>query len=41
MTLCEPCHNEIHNDKKQYKKVKTTNGYSLKEVKINVQVNHN
>lgn len=32
MTLCEKCHNDIHKEKKQYKKVKTTKGYILNEV---------
>lgn len=32
MNICKECHNEIHKQDKQYKKVKTTNGYKLMEV---------
>ena len=32
MTLCEDCHNNIHKDKKQHKKVKTTKGYAVVEL---------
>jgi len=32
MTLCEDCHNKIHNTGKQHKKVKTTKGIQLIEL---------
>ena len=32
MVLCESCHNKIHKTDVQYKRVKTTNGYELREV---------
>jgi len=32
VTLCETCHNEFHQTKKQHKKVKTTKGYQLREI---------
>ena len=32
ITLCEDCHNEIHKNNVQHKKVKTTKGYVLKEI---------
>ena len=32
MNLCEDCHNKIHENDTQYKSVKTTDGYILKEI---------
>jgi DNA mismatch repair ATPase MutS len=32
LSLCESCHDEIHKEKKQYKKTKTTKGVILEEV---------
>lgn len=32
ITLCEECHNEIHKNKVQHKKVKTSKGYVVKEI---------
>ena len=32
ISICEKCHNNIHTGNKQMKKVKTTNGYELKEI---------
>lgn len=32
ITLCEDCHNEIHKKNIQHKKVKTSKGYTLKEI---------
>ena len=32
MTLCEDCHNNIHKANTKHKKVKTTNGYELREI---------
>jgi DNA mismatch repair protein MutS len=33
ITLCENCHNEIHKKNIQHKKVKTSQGYKVKEIK--------
>lgn len=32
LNICEDCHDKIHKENKQYKKIKTTNGYKLKEL---------
>lgn len=32
ITLCEDCHNEMHTKKVQHKKVKTSQGYKIKEI---------
>jgi DNA mismatch repair protein MutS len=32
ITLCEDCHNEMHKKKVQHKKVKTSQGYKIKEI---------
>jgi len=32
MNICEDCHNSIHDEQKQHRKVKTTNGYKLMEL---------
>jgi DNA mismatch repair protein MutS len=32
MVLCEACHDKMHKTDKQYKRVKTTNGYELQEI---------
>jgi DNA mismatch repair protein MutS len=32
LTLCEDCHNKIHKTNTKHKKVKTTNGYKLREL---------
>jgi DNA mismatch repair protein MutS len=37
ITLCESCHNEFHKSKKQHKKVKTSKGFILKEVEVEVE----
>jgi DNA mismatch repair protein MutS len=34
LNICEQCHNKIHNENKQYKKVKTTKGMILREVNL-------
>ena len=31
--ICKECHNEIHNEKKRFKRVKTSHGYELIEIK--------
>jgi len=32
LNICDECHDKIHKENKQYKKIKTTDGYKLKEV---------
>jgi len=32
LNICEQCHKKIHKENKQYKKVKTTKGMTLKEI---------
>lgn len=32
LNICDECHDKIHKENKQYKRVKTTNGYKLKEI---------
>jgi 5-methylcytosine-specific restriction endonuclease McrA len=32
MSLCEKCHNEIHNTGKQLKKIRTRKGMMLKDI---------
>lgn len=32
MVLCEACHDKMHKTDKQYKRVKTTNGYEIQEI---------
>jgi len=32
LNICEECHKKIHKENKQYKKVKTTKGMTLKEI---------
>ena len=32
VNICEDCHNKIHKDNIQHKKVKTTNGYKIKQL---------
>jgi DNA mismatch repair protein MutS len=34
ITLCETCHHEIHKTKKQHKKVKTSKGIKVMEIKV-------
>ena len=33
ITLCEKCHNDFHKENSKHKKVKTTKGYKIKEIK--------